>query len=64
MRIGSIISLPNEYSQFARIKDEEGLGYTVDPGEIPKEVRLGDQFAYKVDLFGNDSGLAYGLKDE
>lgn len=64
MRIGKIISLPNTYTQFARIKDEDGRAYTVDPGYLPKGTEEGDELAYKVEIWGNDSGLAYDLEEE
>lgn len=64
MRIGQLIGVPDGYTQYARIKDDEGIGYTVDPGEVPKGAKLGDSFAYKVDLWSNDSGLAYALRDD
>ncbi len=64
MRIGTIISLPDRYSRYARIKDDNGVGYTVDPQDLPEEASLDDRFAYKVELGSNDSCLAYSLLDE
>ena len=64
MRIGRIISLPNEYSQYGRILDRSGSAYTIEKGEIPKGAEVDDEYAYKVELYGNDSGLAYALKEE
>ena len=65
MRIGHILSLPDTtYTAFGRIKDEYGSGYTIEPGEIPEDADIGDEFAYKVDLWGNDSGLGYGLRSD
>lgn len=63
MRVGQILSVPDEYTQFGRIKDEYGRAYTVEPGQLPSDVEIGDSYAYKVDIWANDSGLAYGLKD-
>ena len=64
MRIGQLIGVPDAYTQYARIKDEDGLPFTVEPGEVPKGAKLGDNFAYKVDIWTNDSGLAYGLRED
>ena len=58
-----IISLPDEYSHYGRITDRTGLGYTVESGELPENADVGDSFAYKVELWGNDSGLAYDLEE-
>lgn len=64
MRVGTIIGLPDQYTQFARIKDQYGVAYTVEPGELPEKVEVGDDFAYKVEIWSNDSGLGYALEDE
>ena len=52
------------YTQYARIKDDDGRAYTVDPGYLPKGAEVGDEMAYKVEIWGNDSGLAYDLEEE
>lgn len=62
MRIGTVSSLPDGYSRYARIHDDNGSSYTVDPAELPKNASVGDEVAYKLDLWANDSGLAYGVK--
>ncbi len=64
MRLGTILSLPDEYSQYARIKDRDGSSYTVDAGQVPKNAKIGDKYAYKVELWENGGGLAYELKEE
>ena len=64
MRLGKVISLPNEYSRFGRILDGTGVGYTVEAGDIPEGVDIGDEYAYKVVIWGNDSGIAYDLREE
>lgn len=64
MRVGQLISLPNSYSQFGRIKDEDGRAYTVEKGQIPGGAKVGDNFAYKVEIWGNDSGVAFDLKED
>jgi len=64
MRIGTIISVPDLYTRYARIKDDSGGSYTVDPSDLPKNTQVGDRYAYKVELGGNDGGLAYALKDD
>lgn len=63
MKIGTIINLPNNYSHFGRIADEYGNQYSVDNSQIPENTELGEEFAYKVEIWGNDSGLAYDLKE-
>ena len=64
MRLGTLISMPNEYSRYGRILDSSGAGYTVEPGDIPVDADEGDQLAYKVELWGNESGLAFGLHED
>lgn len=64
MRIGTVLSLPNDYSRFARIKDTDGTGYTVDPSILPKGVKEGSDVAYKVEIWGNDSGLVYDAQEK
>lgn len=57
MRVGTIISVPNEYSRFARIRDEQGIAYTLEAHKAPEDIEVDDELAYKVELWGNDSGL-------
>ncbi|NRA43352.1 MAG: hypothetical protein HRU09_00170 [Oligoflexales bacterium] len=64
MRVGTVISAPNEYSRFGRILDGTGVGYTVEAGDLPEEVEEGDELAYKVEIWGNDSGLAFDLQED
>ena len=64
MNLGKVISLPNEFSRFARILDPSGVGYTVEPGEIPDDVDEGDDVAYRVEIWGGDSGLAYEIEED
>ena len=64
VRMGTVTAMPNEYSRFARIRDGSGVGYTVEVGDMPDGVEEGDELAYKVEIWGNDSGLAYDLDDE
>ena len=59
MRIGTVLSMPDDYTQFARVKDENGMAYTADPSILPKGAREGSELAYKVEIWGNDSGLVY-----
>ena len=59
MRIGTVISIPNEYSQYGRVLDENGIAYTVEPDKIPDAAEIDDDLAYKVELWGNDSGLIF-----
>ena len=62
MRSGVLVSLPGEYSRFGRIVDSYGVRYSVPAEEIPDSVKEGDQVAYKVEIWGNDSGLVYSVK--
>ncbi|MEZ4742225.1 MAG: hypothetical protein R3B45_07245 [Bdellovibrionota bacterium] len=62
MRVGKLQSIPNEYSDFGRVIDEKGSSYTVERGDVPKGAKVGDEFAYKVEIWGS-GGLAYDLKD-
>lgn len=64
MRLGTIIALPNDYSSYGRILDGTGVGYTVESGEVPEDAAVGDQYAYKVELWGNESGLAFDLDED
>jgi len=62
MRIGTVISVPDKFSQYGRIKDDSGNAYTVEPGQLSEETKPGDEFAYRVEIWGNDSGVAYDLE--
>ena len=64
MRVGRFVSLPNQYSQFAQIKDELGNAYTVDGAQIPDGADTDDDYAYRVEIWGNDSGLAYDIQED
>ncbi len=64
MRVGTVLSLPNTYSQFARIKDANGVSYTADPSVLPKNIKEGDDVAYKVEIWSNDSGLVYQAEED
>ena len=64
MAIGSIVTMPNPYSNFAQIRDETGLTHTVASADLPEDAEEGDEFAYKVEIWGNNSGIAYNLLDE
>ncbi len=64
MRLGTIVSVPNEYSRFGRIVDGYGVGYSIEASDMPKGAEEGDKYAYKVEIWGNDSGLAYELAED
>lgn len=65
MRIGTIHSLPDSYTQWAKIKDEEsGVNYTVSPKHLKDGADVGDSYAYKVELFDNDGGLVYFAEED
>jgi hypothetical protein len=62
MRVGTLLATPNDYSHYGRIKDETGVAYSVEAGDIPKGAKIGDKFAYKVEIWGGDGGIAYELE--
>jgi len=64
MRVGRFVSLPNAYSQFGQIKDQYGIAYSVDPGQLPDDVDTETDYAYRVEIWGNDSGLAYEVEED
>lgn len=64
MRYGTVISVPNDYSNFARVRDENGLGYTVEPRHLLEDTEVDDDVAYKVELWENDSGLIYSMEED
>ena len=64
MRLGTVISIPNDYSSFARVLDENGTGYTLEPDKIPEDLEIDDSLAYKVELWENDSGLVYDAEED
>lgn len=64
MKVGQVISVPNPFSRFGRVQDGSGVGYTVAEADLPEGVSEGDEVSYKVELWGNDSGLAHSLKIE
>ncbi len=64
MRIGTVIGMPNEYTRYARVLDESGNAYTADPSILPKGAQEGSELAYKVEIWGNDSGLVYEAEEK
>lgn len=65
VRFGTVLSLPNEYSRYARVHDEEsGIGFTVEPHKIPDDTEEDDDLAYKVEIWENDSGLVYWAEED
>ncbi len=65
MRLGTIIAMPNEYSNYARVRDNvTGSAHTVDKGELPKDAQEGSEYAYKVEIWSNDSGLAHTFSED
>ena len=64
MRVGTIIGGPSGYTRFAMIRDQRGDTHTIDTGELPDGAEVGDEFAYKVELYSNNGGLAYNLKED
>ena len=64
MKLGTIVTLPNEHSRFGKIADSRGNTYTVEEGDIPEGTEVGDEYAYRVEIWGNDSGIAHDLRDD
>ena len=64
MRFGTVIAIPNDYSRFARVLDENGIAYTLEPDKIPEDTNVDDELAYKVELWANDSGLVYDADED
>ena len=64
MRLGQVISIPNEYSRFGRVLDQNGIGYTIEPEKLPEDSEVDDELAYKVELWENDSGLIYDAEED
>ena len=63
MRVGTMVAIPNEYSQYGRIVDEFGTGFSIEAGDVPEKAEPGKKYAYKVEIWSGDSGLAYDLKE-
>ena len=64
MRLGTVIAMPNLYSRFSRVRDENGIAYTLEPDKIPEDIEVDDDLAYKVELWENDSGLIYEAEED
>ena len=64
MRIGTITHMPDDYSRFARIHDEDGVSYTIDPSVLPEGADESDEYGYRVEIWENDSGLVYHMNDD
>lgn len=64
MRVGTLVSVPSVYSRFGRIVDASGASYTVEASQVPEDAQAGDDFAYRVEIWENDSGLAYDLEED
>ena len=62
MPVGKIVDIPNNYSSYARVRDENGEEYTVHSSEVPESAEDGDSFAYHVDVWQNESGNATTLR--
>ena len=65
MIIGVLVDYPNQYTKYARVKDQTtGQWFTVDTSELNKDERWseGDQVSYSANTWGNDSGVAFDLK--
>lgn len=64
-KIGKFISLPNRYSDFATFRDNKtGEQYTVTPDDMPEKIKEKRDYAYKVEIWENNSGVAHSFKLE
>ncbi|MBP6217547.1 MAG: hypothetical protein KA436_03050 [Oligoflexales bacterium] len=63
MQVGTLIARPDQYSHFGRLRDTYGNQYTVESSQIPQGSDVGDKLAYKVEIWGNESGIAYNLEE-
>ncbi len=61
MSVGTIVSLPTQYSAYARIRDEYGQERTVQGSQIPSDLDEGDSFAYTVNIMQYPSDDAVTL---
>ena len=65
MKLGKMISMPNEYSDFGRIRDiESGISYSIPKDKIPEDLDIEDSAAYSVELWENDSGLVHKVEED
>lgn len=64
MRLGTIIATPNEFSSYARVRDENGIAYTVEHRVLDEDLEEDDDVAYYVDIWENDSGLIYYAEED
>lgn len=65
IRFGTMIAVPNDYSRFARVLDDDsGIGYTIEPLHLPEEIEDDTDVAYKVEIWENDSGLVHFVDED
>lgn len=64
MAVGRIISMPNKNSSFGRLLGADGRQYTVPKDKLPEDSSVDKEFAYKVELWSNNSGLITNLEEE
>ncbi len=64
LRFGTIIAMPNNYSQYGRVLDDNGLAYTIEPHNIPDGADEDTDLAYKVEIWENDSGLIHYAEED
>lgn len=62
MPFGIIVDTPNQYSAYARVRDEHGEEYTVHGSEVPLDAEDMDDFAYHVDIWQNSNGNVTTLR--
>ena len=65
MKLGTIIGIPDEYTRFARVLDDDsGVAYTVPPKKLYEDAGVDDDAAYTVEIWGNDSGLVHIIEED
>lgn len=60
--IGKLQSFPMPGSQWARVRDEYGNDWSVPAKDLPRNVKEGDQLAYRVDFSTQQSPNLQVLK--
>lgn len=65
MKLGTIIGIPDEYTRFARVLDNNsGIAYTVPPKKLYEEADVDHSAAYSVEIWSNDSGLVHIIEED
>lgn len=62
--IGTILGLPLGNSRYFSAKDEYGNTRTVHVNELPEDADVGDDYAYRIDLFKHGGGTTMRWNDD